>query len=125
MENSVALNLSITRSSGAEIYFGRVTGYSGDNNQRDPKTTGGPNHARSDMVFIDENGDTAAFPNLAATADGKDGADVALGTALVTVFSGWDANIWNIPSGNLTVGGALPTLKAVTQSPAPTLPAIP
>jgi len=38
------------------------------------------------------------------------------------VFSGWSSSIWNIPSGNLTVGAILPTLKGVTQNPAPVLP---
>ncbi len=57
-----------------------------------------------------------------ATTQGN-GLDVSLGVGQQgSVFSGWNySTIWNI-SGNLVVGGDLPTLKDNTQSPAPTLP---
>jgi hypothetical protein len=75
------------------------------------------NYARVDMLV---GGST-----VSGSANDKHGADVALGTPLASVFSFGDwgnTAIWNIPGGNLVVGGALPTLVAVPQSPAPTLP---
>jgi len=73
------------------------------------------NKARADMQVIstedleyedDENGDSVTVDS---------------GTTQASVFNDWDAAIWNI-SGNLTVGAALPTLKSITQNPAPVLP---
>jgi len=64
-------------------------------------------------------------PSGTSDADGIHGESVTVtgsGTANSSVFSGWSSSIWNIPSGNLTVGGNLPTLKGVTQNPAPKLP---
>jgi hypothetical protein len=76
------------------------------------------NYARADMKV---GGGT-----VSGSATDKNGADVALGTPLATVFSFGDwgnTAIWTIPPGTLVVGGALPTLTNVPQSPPPTLPA--
>jgi hypothetical protein len=56
------------------------------------------------------------------SAASRDGADRALGTQLSAVFADWDANIWNIPNGNLAINGALPTLKTVGGAQNPKLP---
>ena len=56
------------------------------------------NKARSDMV---------------ATVAGiytNDGIDVTLGTALSSVFSGWNTGIWSIPNSSLLPNGTLPVL---------------
>ena len=77
------------------------------------------NKARSDMR-IGASGSEATVTGGAAT--NANGAPNSVGTAMATVFSDFNTTTWNIPTGNLTVGGALPTLKANPQSPAPTLP---
>jgi len=45
------------------------------------------------------------------SANGNNGADVALGATLSAVFNAWDTAIWDIPASALSVNGALPTLK--------------
>jgi len=63
-----------------------------------------------------------------ATATSINGENISInsGAALSIIFkaaNGWESSIWNV-SGNLAIGGSLPTLKAPnTQSPAPTVPA--
>ena len=112
IENCVALNPVSNSNShdGTYISSGRISGdeYVGISFVN--------NKARSDMLI---NGVVV----IDGSADNKDGADAAIGTSLAAVFStadGWSTDIWNIPSGNLIVGGALPTLKGfpnVTQNP--------
>ena len=78
------------------------------------------NTARQDMRIGTSGSEAIPTANIAANA--INGTTSNLGTAQTTVFSGWNTTTtWNI-SGNLTVGGALPTLRANPQSPAPTLP---
>jgi len=110
--NNVALNPKIDRlPSSHSFLIGRVLG----NNIFDGMSS--KNFARVDMINFD--GDTI-WDNKGA--NDIDGEDVAVdGTVpLSTVFAGWDTNIWEIPSGNLIIGGALPTLKNMpsgTQNP--------
>jgi len=114
VSNSVALNPSIT-GSGSN---GRIAG-------TDPtiisKGTFTNNKARADMKI-----NNSQLPSGSGTASNKDGADVVFNpnnpVSLVNVFSGWNTSIWNIPSGNLVVGGELPTLKIFPDKQNPTLP---
>ncbi|MDR2731382.1 MAG: hypothetical protein LBB81_10870 [Treponema sp.] len=105
--NCVALNRSLTND--LDYCCSRICGndYFYDNSSmRD-------NRARADMLV---NGKTVTSTDPAS----QDGADLAIGTALSAVFTGFPANIWTIPSGSLTIGGQLPTLKNVpggTQNP--------
>jgi hypothetical protein len=100
VQNSVALNLALIRTTGAEATFGRLTGiYNG---------TISNNRARSNMTV--PTGITAT-----PDANGIHGADAMQGTALSTVFAGWDPAVWNIV-GNLGVGGVLPTLWGIPES---------
>ena len=112
VQNCVALTLSISRAGGSSgTEFGRVAGISDDG-------TLANNRARSDMVFIN----VTPFPPVSSDAADIHGADVAIGTSLSTVFSGWDTGIWNIPGVNLAINGALPTLRNAGGSQNPTLP---
>jgi len=80
--------------------------------------------ARSDMKI--GTGGAEAIPTTNIGAYYINGVNVAVGsaTALSTVFTGFDSAIWNINTAlNFITGGALPTLKTNTQSPAPTIPA--
>jgi len=81
---------------------------------------GTDNKARADMAV---NGSLVS----GGTASNKDGADVAIGTSLSSVFNGWNTTtIWEMPSNtSLTVGGALPTLRGFASGvqSTPTLPA--
>ncbi|MEG2770672.1 MAG: GLUG motif-containing protein, partial [Oscillospiraceae bacterium] len=99
----VSLGSSVMCSNGSTATnFGRVVGlneYSTINN----------NKARSDMLVIDK---TVTSTDVNST----NGADIAVGTGTkqTDVFaseSGWDASVWEIPSGDLVLGAALPTLK--------------
>jgi len=106
--NCIALNPVIVS---ANVNAGRVAGIM--------TGTFNNNKARSDMIVNN-------LPAAGGNAANKDGADVTVGagTTLASVFAGWDENIWDIPSGNLVVGGALPTLKCFTQgAQVPVLPA--
>jgi len=111
VRNCVSLGLKVT---GGSTNTGRVVGAANG--------TLTNNKAREDMR-TGASGSEATVASGAASATNGNGANVTVGssTALSSVFSGWDTAIWNI-SGNLTAGGSLPTLKAATQSPAPTLP---
>jgi len=94
----VANNVSLGSSLSSEIAAARVfcgTGFFSGNKARD------------DMAVT-----VAGIPktNFSNTY-GNDGQDVAIGTAMSSVFSNnWDSSIWSIPSGSLTINGALPTL---------------
>jgi len=79
----------------------------------------GGNKARADMKVYEKN---TAPVTPESNFDGRHGEDVPLGAPLAEVFAGWSGDVWNIPSGNLTAGAALPTLKAAPQNPAPMLP---
>jgi hypothetical protein len=115
VENSVALNPLITRSGGTNEGFGRVA----------VDIAGQTailinNRARADMVFAGlEN------PNITSEADGIHGLTVDFDMPLSEIFTsadGWDPAIWNIPSGTLTVGGALPTLRGFKGTQTSVLP---
>jgi len=117
IENSIALNPSITRASGStDTNFGRVGGATGG--------TYSKNFARSDMIF---NGIT---PTVTSSDSGIHGADIVFNSSLMVTgvfqFNGtdWaDPSIWTIPSGVLYVGGNLPTLACFAAgSQNPTLP---
>ena len=98
--------------------IGRIAGTAGGGTMLDY------HKARSDMKI--GTGGAEAIPTTNIGAYYINGENVAVGnsTALSTVFSGWDTAIWNINTAlNFISGGALPTLKTNTQSPAPTLPA--
>lgn len=120
LQNCLSLGLTVTATTtgATDIYVGRVAGLAAN---------GGiltSNKARADMEVY-KNTTEAVTPTSAA--DGIDGADVAVNNtvAFSDVFSsasGWDTNIWTIPTGNLVPGCDLPTLTGVTQDPAPTLP---
>jgi hypothetical protein len=110
LRNNVSLGLLVT---GTDNHFGRVAGKGGYDNLYG-------NKARADMKIGENEWEEIVTDGA---ADNEDGADVAVdGTvALSDVFAGWDTNIWNI-SGNLTLGGELPTLKSIPQAPVPVLP---
>jgi len=78
------------------------------------------NKARDDMR-IGRYG-SEAIPTDYRTASDRNGADVSLGTAQSSVFSGWNTAVWDIPNAALIVNGALPVLKSIPQDPAPVLP---
>ena len=109
VQNSVALNPTITRASVGLLTFGRVAG--------EDNSTLTNNHARDDMVLP------------LGTLSGIDGTDFALGTSLSSVFNDindWDPAIWNIPDNTLNVGNPLPTLRNMPgAAQTPTLPVIP
>jgi hypothetical protein len=73
---------------------------------------------------IGATGSEATVPSAQVGPSGFNGSDVTVSSSVATtVFTGFDSTtIWNINSSTMT-GGALPTLKTNTQSPAPTLPA--
>nr|AGS52179.1 GLUG [uncultured bacterium contig00049] len=112
----VALNASITRTNGSSVNYGRLTG-----------ATGGSalsNYARSDMVYYaSPTASASTFPDFSST--GKDGASITLGSENATfaaVFGSWDASVWNIPTGIINVGSALPTLIGAGGTQNPTIP---
>jgi hypothetical protein len=97
ISNCVALNPKIQH--GVLAGIGRVVGIFNS------EATGTNNSARSDMPVPTGN----YGPDY--TANGKDGANVTIGTPLTNVFSGWSSSIWTIPAGNLALNGGLPTLQ--------------
>jgi hypothetical protein len=111
VRNCAALNWSVTLTAN-NLSIARVAGYSnGTLTNNNARSTG--------MVLTNSTGNITPVSN----ANGVHGANVAIGTALAVVFSGWNGTtIWNIPAGNLVIGGQLPTLMVRPQSPVPTLP---
>jgi len=110
VENCVALNPSITGNSTSVA--GCVIGVN-------DTATMSNNYARMDMLV------NGSGVSSGSTTD-KNGAFVAVdgSNSLSNVFSGWSTEIWDIPSINLAVGGALPTLKGFASGvQTPTLPA--
>ena len=99
VQNSAALNQSITRISGINTAFGRVYGF----NNLGTITN---NHARADMVFIDGGIPQPDFPDpVVSDPDGRHGADVSPGTLpgqfnnqdFWEITLGWDfTNVWEM-----------------------------
>jgi len=102
VQNCVALSPGIIRASGTETSYYRVIGY----NSGSVLTN---NYARGNMLVLGVIPTAYIGPNLA------NGEDFVIGSALGGVFNttnGWDDSaVWIIPSGNLSVSGALPTLR--------------
>lgn len=74
------------------------------------------NSANSSMTTGTSSNATIPTSNIGASE--SNGASIAMdgSASLSSVFAGWDTAVWEIPSGNLTVGGALPTLKNMTMT---------
>ena len=99
IQNSVALNQSITRSSGGDTHFARLYG-------NNTLGTGTNNHARAGMVFIDGAIPQPDFPvPVVSDPTGFHGADVSPGThpsqfnnqSFWETTLGWDfTNIWQM-----------------------------
>ena len=103
VENCMALNPSITRSSGGDTNFGRVIGerewYPSNNN-----------YAYEDMEFYDGATLQAGFPSPDKTDTGKDGADLS-GTDAKTAVANWPTPfqsapwVWNGAAGLPSLSG--------------------
>lgn len=110
LANNVSLVPQIMGTSNQNRVVGRVGGTNSGTYEN--------NRARSDMLV---NGVIVS----GGTHDNVNGADVIPGiTPMAEVFAGWDTNIWNIPSGILTIGGPLPTLRNIVREQNPTLPTV-
>jgi len=111
LNNCVSLNSNAEAFSSSNGSAGRITGNRSGLGANDISNcyswTGG--------THITASGTSGQYSN---------GSTVAIGTALTTVFSGWDTSIWIIPSGNLTVYGQLPRLRNMSADIAVTLPAV-
>ena len=118
LRNCVALGPKIERLPGTYTQFGRVSGnlYA---------ATLSNNYARNNMAFV------GITVSVTSSLTGIHGLNVAVDdtVSLSTLFvtnALFDPEVWDIPSGNLRVGGALPTLKNMPgPKQNPTLPAIP
>ena len=111
IENCVALNPAIIKmGNNINPLLGRISGHIDNSNAVN-------NKARSDML-VD------GLPVTSGTFTNKNGQNVTVGTdtTLASVFADFDTTFWDIPSGNLVVNGALPTLKGSSEQN-PTLPA--
>jgi len=108
LENCVSLGVKVTGISANRI-VGVINGSVSVTN----------NQARMDIV-VGPSG--SEFPVTEGADENGIGIDLSTSPSLSAVFNGWDTGIWDIPAGNLIIGGALPTLKNMTQSPAPVLP---
>jgi len=104
VSNSVALNPVITGNTSSGRVAWDPTGLYG---------TYTNNQARSDM--------TVNSATVSGTLTDKNGAGIALGMTLSTVFSGWNTSIWNIPNDTLDTYRQLPTLKGFYGTQNPTL----
>jgi hypothetical protein len=118
-QNTVSLGLTVSQT-GSNI--GRILGGVFDQNTNDGPPILSNNKARSDMLIGIAG--SLAVPTTDIGANLKNGASITPGTAtMASVFAsaeGWDSEIWNIPTGNLVIHGALPTLKNMpgrTQNP--------
>ena len=106
VQDCVALNRQITRTTGPATYFGRVVGLNSG--------TLTNNNARDDMLVLGV--------TVGDSAENGTGYPVDNTVPLSTLFGGWSPAIWDIPGGNLDSGCALPTLRGITASQSPTLP---
>ncbi|MDR2599333.1 MAG: hypothetical protein LBC73_03555 [Oscillospiraceae bacterium] len=105
-QNTISLGLTVTKT---DTDIGRILGQ----NTNDASPTLSNNKARSDMLI--GLAGSLAVPTEDIEANLKNGTDVVPGTAtMASVFAsaeGWDPAIWNIPTGNLLIHRALPTLR--------------
>ena len=101
LENCISLGLSVL-GVGDAWGSGRVVGYNDGG-------TLSTNKARSNMNVNGEIITTGIETN-------SNGTDITLGIALLSLFSGWNTSVWNIPNGTLTVGGTLPTLRNMPEN---------